>query len=299
MSKRVVFTFATGKPHYLAMAEGLGLSIAMHHSKAERAVITDLKPGGARAERLLALAFDKVIAPPKNFNHWFIKLCALQETDADQVLFLDGDSLALRNIDPIFDELAGTDFAVQGEWRSDIKEWYGDIQGAMKKRGHESIPQFSGGFIYYERTDAAQRLIEEALKTADEFDDLGLERFQGNITEEVCISLAMAKTGIGKVVPLSRGYSVTPWMSIGRKKLDVVAGECSFVKLLDRPYAFSPYIYHTATTKWDLAYWRELNRVLKMHDSVLRTGMHRDTPDIPNKKFKRVAVAVYRKLLGL
>ena len=66
MSKRIVLTFATGKPHYLAMAEGLGLSIAMHHSKTERVLVTDHTPGGARIDRLLPLAFDKVIAPPKH-----------------------------------------------------------------------------------------------------------------------------------------------------------------------------------------------------------------------------------------
>ncbi|HXH60697.1 MAG TPA: hypothetical protein VNI20_05005 [Fimbriimonadaceae bacterium] len=299
MSKRIVFTFATGAPQYTDMALGLGLSLSLHHSETKRVLITDRKPENGRADRLLPLAFDELIEPPKNFSHWFIKLCMLQETDADQILFIDSDGLALRNIDGVFDELAGTKFCVQGAWRSDFTQWYGDINGAMKKLGLESIPQFNGGLIYYERCDEVRQLIMESLAMAERFDDLGLKRLNGRVTEEVCISLAMATTGIGKVVPMSRAYSVTPWMMRGKKRLDVVAGECSFVKVVDRPRAFSPMIYHTAQAKWDIDYWRELNRILRMHDDVVRLGVDRDTPKIPFQKFKRVAVMLYRKMIGL
>jgi hypothetical protein len=279
------------------MAEGLGLSLAMHHSQTERVVVTDHRASGGRVDRLLPLAFDKTIAPPERFRHWFIKLCALEETDADRVLFIDGDCLALRNIDPIFDELEGTKFAVMGSWRSDIKHWYGDIAGVMAKRGLSAIPQFSGGFLYYERTPETKQLIDRVMELAANYDEIGIERNGPHVVDEVCISLAMAETGIGEVVPMSRQYSVTPWMSIGRKKLDVVSGECSFVKLVDRPRAFRPYIYHTASAKWDFAYWRELNRVLRIHDKGL--GINRDIPHIPFRKLKRVGVAIYRKLIGL
>ncbi len=299
MKKRIVLTFATGHPQYLEMAEGLGLSLALHHSDTKRVLVTDHAPGNARVDRLLPLAFDQVIPPPARFQHWFIKLCALEATDADQVLFIDGDCLALKNIEPLFDELEGSDFAVQGTWRSDIKHWYGDIGKVMAARGLSAIPQFSGGFLYYERTPAATALIDKVMELAAIYDEIGVQRNGKHVVDEVCISLAMAETGIGKVFPMSKGYSVTPWMSLGRKKLDVVSGECSFVKLVDRPRAFSPYIYHSASAKWDFAYWRELNRVLRMHDSVLRGSIDRDVPHIPFRKLKRIGVAVYRKFLGL
>lgn len=259
--KAIVLTFATGNPIYRTMAKALALSLEFHDCHAQRVLITDANDAS------LGDFFHQTAAPIPDYDHWFTKLCALQVTDADRVLFIDGDCLAIANVDRILEELKGVPFAVQGTWQSD-HQWYGDFTSTMRRLGIERAPVFSGGFMYYERCDAAKTLFAEIMKHKANYDDLGLKRNNGWVVDEVCISIAMAQTGIGECVPDSRGYFFSPWNLVGDVQLDVLRGECSFMKVFRRngrmePRVVKPIIYHSAMAKWDPVYWREVKRVLE------------------------------------
>ncbi len=261
MDKRLILTFATGKEQYRTMAKGLAASLDLHWSTAPRGIVTDSD------DPELGELFEHLIPKPEGFNHWFIKLCGLQATEADHILFIDGDCLAVRNVDSIFDDLRGSDFAVQGGYITS-GHWYGDITVPMKKLGVSKVPKFSGGFLYYERTHRGQQLIERIMELAADYDSLGLSRNHGHIVDEVCIALAMEELGIGLVVPDSRDYSTTPWGARTPVHLDVVAGECSFVKGSNPPRTRQPAIYHSGMAATDPVYWRELKRVLDIRRSA-------------------------------
>lgn len=289
--KRIVLSFATGASQYRTMAKALGLSLRLHGSQAKRVLMTD-QPGDPE----LQATWDQLIPPTPGYSHWFLKLSALEATDADQILFIDGDSLAVGNVDPIFDQLAGSDFAVQGRWERDPGDWYGNFRAAMDRVGVDQAPKFSGGFLYYENTDRARALLQEINQLKESYDDLGLRRNGGHVVDEVCISLAMAKTQIGRVVPDSANYSLTPWRRNGRLNLDVLRGECSFFRSMPEPEIARPLLYHSARAKWDLDYWRQVRVLIRLLRNP-RTPFMEQTPSARiRQKLARVAVEVYRKL---
>lgn len=294
--KSIILTFATGHEQYLTMAKAFALSARLQGTKAQLAIITD-RPNDPEVRDL----FPIIIAPPSDFEHWFIKLCALKHTDAEEILFIDGDCLAIGNLDGIIDSLRGSDFAVQGKWLSDPGDWYGNAKGAMDKEGVEQIPKFSGGFLYYERTANAQTLIDEILSYRDRYDELGLRRNGGKIVDEICISLAMAKLNIGKVFDDSCGFSLTPWRRVGPLELDVVRGRCSFARLMPESglEVARPLVYHTAMARYDIAYWREVRKLLKLYRMSEAPYMSSSLQSKGVKYYLRLLVMLYRKIVKL
>lgn len=252
------------------MAKALALSLDLNFCTAQKVVVTD--SDDPELKRL----YDVVLPPPEGYKHWFIKLCALDNTDFDRILFIDGDSLAIRPIEPILEACRGKDFAVQGTWLSEV-QWYGDMTSVMKRRGLKKIPKFSGGFLYYERTDAARKLIARIMELAADYDSLGLERNCGHAVDEVCISLAMAETGLGHVFPDSMQFSRTPYLLKSKVRLNVLHGECSFVKGDDPARSIRPFIYHSGHAGYDLKYWREVRRLMRV--SGRRLGRTSGTGD--------------------
>lgn len=255
---RLILTFATGAAKYAEMAKALAVTLDLRSSEVPRAIITD------RQDPELDHLYAQRLKPVPGYDHWFTKLCALEATDAERILFIDGDSLAIGDVDAIFDTLEGSDFAVQGGM-IEGGHWYGDIGAAMRKLGVTSIPKFSGGFLYYERTPAAERLIRRTMELAADYESLGLQRNGGKVVDEVCIALAMAETGVGKAFPDRHSFSLTPWGCIGDFHLDAIRGECHFLKGFDPPRSRRPIIYHSATANFDVDYWREVGRVMRLY----------------------------------
>lgn len=280
-----IFTFATGHGKYVTMAKALAISLELQHCQIPRVIVTD--SDDPEVERL----FDVVLRPDDSYRHFFTKLSGLERTEFDRILFIDGDSLAVRPVEPIFEAFSGSDFAVQGRWTQGLN-WYGDMAGVMKKRGLEKIPIFSGGLLYYERTENARRLIARIIEMAESYDSLGLERNGGHVVDEVCISLAMAESGIGTVVPDAMQLSFTPWSRRNRVRLDVLRGECDFIKGLVVPRLVRPIIYHSAHAKWDALYWREVRKVLRIGSSLLgRSNVPRDKTMV-GRHLRRLFVAL-------
>lgn len=255
---RLILTFATGKKQFITMAKALAISLDLQMCDAPRAVITDSD------DPELAKLYDYVIRPVPGYEHWFIKLCGLEVTQAKRILFLDSDCLAVRHLDKIWETFEGHDFAVQGLWRSEL-QWYGDMTSVIRKMNLPQIPVFSGGFLYYERSENTENLFKRVFEHRDNYDNLGVQRNGGHVVDEVCISFAMAQLGVGTVFPDSLDFSVTPWGLTGHMALDVFKGECHFMKGLDKPRLRRPMLYHTAHANADLRYWMQVRKLLKMY----------------------------------
>lgn len=294
--KTIILTFATGQLNYLIGAQALATTLKMHHGEAKRVLITDLLDKHPEQDAYTREVFDEILAPPENFKHWFIKLCALEHTTADRILFLDGDCLALRNIDPMLEELKGSDFAVFGRWISDAGDWYGDFNQLMQRFKLDKVPQFIGGFIYYERNERTQKLIDRIMEHSRNYDSFGLNRNFGQVVDEVCIALAMAELGIGKVFPESLGWSVTPWNNV-KVHLDVFRSQCSITSVFRRPQFYRPWIYHTAMGKWDLRYWREVHKVRKLYLRYMANRDYYRSPHKPWQHARRIIVEIYLRLI--
>jgi len=264
---RLIFTFATGPKKYITTAKALAMSLKLQRNPVALGLMTDSDDPD------LKNYFDVIVRPPAGYHHWFIKLAAMDAFPAQykKFIFIDSDSLVLKPLDTVWETFGGSDFAVSCYWKTEADagmDWYGDCVGVAKKLGIERFATFNAGFMYYERSENTKTLFKRALEFREQADSLGLKRNMGEIGDDICISFAWATTGIGSGFSPDLNFSVTPWYLHGGVHLDVLKGECTMIKGMKDPSIFRPLIYHSAHTKWDLKYWREVTRLMKLAEAA-------------------------------
>lgn len=249
--KRVVYTVAVGAPRYAEMALGLARSLSLQGDATPRIVASDID------DPRLSRWFSAVVPPRQGVPTYLQKLQAFQQSDADAALFIDSDSLVFGRLDPIWEACRGKPVAVLGYWQSE-GQWYGPLAPVLPKIGVDAIPHFNGGMIYTERGPAFDAVVAEALEVAANYGDLGLDFFRGNVPDEPCLSIAMARTGHGHLIPDDCDFMNTPVGLIGPLSLSVMKGECRFIKRGRTVRLIRPIIFHAAKYVTGAAYWREL-----------------------------------------
>jgi hypothetical protein len=274
--KRIVYTIAVGNRKFAECALGLGRSLKLIGDSTRRVVLSDLM------DQPWDRCFDEVI-PYQGDRKWifFDKLTALKFTDADQVLFIDSDTLAFKRLEPIFEAGNGKSFCVQGEW---VREghWYADVAGTCREHGIDALAQFNGGMIYYERS--AADFIDELYAYGSRAVELGFQRDDPLIPDEPCIGLAMAKTGYGTLWPDHVDFQNSATGLIGKLELDVLRGRCGF---LCRRYGVryvEPILFHASRYINFLTYWRQLDQLRWLEEYELKHGFGYMTP---GHKFSR------------
>ncbi|MEZ0326070.1 MAG: hypothetical protein ACAH95_09195 [Fimbriimonas sp.] len=287
--KRIVYTLAMGGDKFQRCALGLGRSLRLIGDTTHRVIVTD------RPDYPWKPAFDEVL-PIVEPREWIFmsKLSALERTDADQVIFIDADSLAFKRLDPIFEYCQGNGLTVSGH-RISSGTWYGSVEEHRKTYGVESMPQFNGGFIYYERTPECQEFIHrcyELARTATEFMEA---RDDGLIPDEPIISLAMAQTGSGHLAPDEMDFSNTAVGLIGPLHMDVLTNTCEFVCRRYSVRFVRPYIFHAARYIYFSVYWRQLAALERLEE--FEQG-HTYGYMPPGAKFRRSIEKRYLKLTG-
>jgi hypothetical protein len=258
--KRIVFTVATGKQTYAEQALGLARSLKLIGDTTPRVVMTDIEHPAWKN------SFDAVVAPPKAVSAYMLKLAALESTDADEILFIDSDSLAFKRLDPIFEVCSDADFAVQGRWISE-GHWYGWMEEVLPKMGIAAMPRFNGGMMLYRRSEGTLRLIEEARRTAESYDATGLDRFRGTVPDEPCVALAMIRSGVGKLIPETTDFMNTPVGLVGKLDMDVMRGRCRFIKhSMHDLRLLEPTILHAGKFVNNAIYWKQLAKLKWLED---------------------------------
>lgn len=289
----ILFSVACGHPKYAKQAMALAMSARLHGAKAPFVLLSDCADVDVRRW------FDAVVEPVSGVEPYLQKVVALQKTAADRVLFLDSDSLAVKNLDELLNLLEGNDFAAMGDWITDGAYW-GDTVSNMEKIGAKRIARMNGGLLYYERTPNGQAVVDRSLEVSRDFDRLGLDRLAGKIHDEGCVSPAMSTTRLGELIPDTAGYSLTPW-TFAEVELDVPKGIFRAVNgYRGEVRAVNPYVYHSAMSGWDLRYWKQVRRVV----SIVRRGEAMSFQSgrrmtVPQKLSRRLAVSIatiYKKM---
>lgn len=236
------------------MAKGLAQTLSLIGDATPRVVMSDQDDPGLRKW------FDLVIPPTSDGFPYLRKLAALEATGASEVLFIDADSLVFGRLDPIFDFCQGHTIAVQGRLRR-TGHWYGHLEDLLPKMGLAEIGQFNGGMIYYERTQNTPVLMSAIRDAATRYEETGLDSFRGQVPDEPCVALGMARTGIGLLIPDEMDFMNTPVGLVGRLHLDVLRNECLFLKRTDRMRLIRPSIFHAGKYVNNLSYWRQLSKL--------------------------------------
>ncbi len=253
--KRIVFTVAVGKPKFAECALGLGRSLRLIGDRTRRVVVTDLP------DYPWTRYFDDVLPPDERSDSVYLsKLTALNRTDADQVLFLDADCLAFKRLDPIFTACEGLGFAVQGRYVS-AGNWYGSVPQHLTNHSIAAMPQFNGGLIYYERSAETSEFIKVVQAYGRQWDQLGFVWDGMNVADEPCISLAMAKSGFGTLLPDESDFTNSATGLVGKLRMDVRTGTCKFLCRRYELRLAEPYVFHASRYINFLVYWRQLDRL--------------------------------------
>ena len=289
----ILFTVACGKRKYAKQAMALAMSARLHGATLPLVLLSDC------ADASVARWFDHVVEPVPGVEPYLQKVVGLQVTGANRVLFLDSDSLAVRNLDELVQKLEGKPFAAMGDWITDGYYW-GETQDNLKKLETDRIARMNGGLLYYERQPDGLAVIDRALEVSRNYDRLGLDRLAGKIHDEGCVSPAISTTGKGELVPDTTGYSVTPWTGV-TVELDVLHGRFSLVNgYRGTVRSIHPYVYHSAMSGWDLRYWREVRRLVsavrKGERLELRSGRPMTFAQRASRKLAEAVAKVYKRI---
>jgi hypothetical protein len=268
MSKRIILTVATGPDKYGEMAMGLGRSLSLIQDDTPRAVITD-NPNFEWKRY-----FDHVIPPMDDGtgSPYFMKFSGLECTDADEILFIDADCLVFKRVAPLFEMARGSGVCVSGRWVSDGVWYEKSIADLCQELGVSQFPRFNTGVLWYERSDAGKRVIEATRKALADYDRLGFEKLRGKPSDEPCLAVAMAKTGIGKVLPLSVGMNESGVGLIGKLDLNVLTATCKFITGNPHVRLVEPYVFHAHYFAKLGIYWRELQKLKDLEERRDRLG---------------------------
>lgn len=261
--KRIVYTFAIGKRKYAECAMGLGRSLKFIGDTTTRVVVTD------RTDFPWGECFDLVLPPPEGGLEWlfFHKLDALKRTDADQVLFIDGDTLAFKRLDEVFDYCQGRGLCVLGKTITD-EFWHVDVKKFCAEQGLDGLPKFNGGFIYYERTPSCEALIEKCYEIGGRASELGFARPDHDrampLNDEIGISIAMAMTGSGHLIPDWMDFQSSATGLVGKLRLDIKTRTCQFVCRRFDLRIVEPHLFHASRYMNFFIYWRQLAYLERM-----------------------------------
>lgn len=258
--KRAIFVVATGPDKYAEMALGLARSLQLIGDETPRIVLTD----NNRVD--WSRYFAQVVKPFDDGTNsvYYAKLNALETTDADQILFIDSDALVFKRLDPIFELCQGQHFAAVGRWEKSGTWYEKRIENVCQEQGIEALPRINTGVLYYERSAQAEDIITLARNLKRSYREIGFELLRGKESDEPSIALAMAKTGMGLVLPQSLNINESGVGLIGKLHLDVLTGTCRYIT--GNPYVrlVEPYVFHAHYFSKLRVYWNELMKLEKL-----------------------------------
>ena len=224
LADRGITVMAYGSARFHAQAADLARSLRLHSPNLPIAVVTD-RP----AEPVFGKLFDHVVPLPSDSPpDCRPKLDLDLLSPFRHTLYLDSDSLAFRDVTFVFDRHRHRDFVVLGRQISE-GHWYGDVRSLCRLAGAPRIPQFNGGVLYFADTVVTHTVFGRARELAECYDELGLARFNGGVSDEPLLAVALAENGI-EAEPGDAETSVTLLGLQGEPLLDMAGGRASFVK---------------------------------------------------------------------
>jgi hypothetical protein len=257
-AQRGVITLAFGAPKYVDMAKDLARSMALNSPRVTRAIATD-----SRDPELNDL-FHHICQVPNEVlraKGLESKLFLDRVSPFEETFFLDSDTLVFAELDDLWDRFTGRSFAPVGKTQLQ-SDWFADPKRIQQEFGFEKFASFNGGLYYFRRDDLSAKIFDTARQLRDRYDELGMARLSGGISEEPIYCLAMS---MNRLAPVSKDQG--PVMSVVRGKavLDVLTGK-RLVTLADGTVV-EPHVVHFCSRRSWYGYRRECYRLRAAHGS--------------------------------
>lgn len=249
---------AYGKRLFQRQARDLALSLRLHGCQLPLALVTEWPDD--EVSELFNLVIPIRGTPSRDCRP---KLDLDLYTPFQRTLYLDSDGLAVRDIQFLLDRFFARDFVVTGSNIS-TGRWYGDVAAMCELAGSETIPKFSGGFMYFTATPKVSSVFRRAREMADVYEELGFDTFNKGIADEPLLSIALAEHGI-RARPSMPDASASLLGTIEPPEVDVVAGRAKFIK---NGLMMEPAIVHFAGDHSSA--WRRAGRTYRRERRKLR-----------------------------
>jgi hypothetical protein len=222
-NKKGLITIAIGKK-YVRQARHLAYSAMLRAPQVLRAVVTD-------QEESLADFYDTVIPYNPGYGDPFAAKTRLHlYTPFEETLYVDADSLVMRDFDSYWEALRERSFVYEGALFHE-GEWYFDIEKTRLQLSLPWIPQFNSGMLLFKNDETARAVFDTAFDflTRQKDENFGVDFFRGAmLPDEPFFAIALARLGIEPVEDHGR-FSRT---LIGAKNIHVnaVKGFAFFTK---------------------------------------------------------------------
>ncbi len=270
-NRQGIVVMAYGKRLYLRQARDLALSLRLHGPAVPITLVTQWPH--AASDRLFDVVLRIRGSPRRDCRP---KLDLDLYTPFQRTMYIDSDGLAVRDPTFLFNRFADRDFAVLGRNISS-GHWYGDVAAMCQRAASKTIPRFSGGFMYFADTQLAREIFRHAREMADNYSELGYDRFNGGVADEPLLSIALAQRGIN-AEPSMSDAAASLLDTNGTPSMDVLSGEAAFSK---GGRTMAPAIVHFAgdhSSRWRRAgatYRRERRKLHRISRRITPTSARR------------------------
>ncbi len=220
-------TMAFGPDKYLRQAETLARSLKLHMPGHPRALVTD-RPGPHPL-------FDIVVPMrPVAAAGTVHKTEIYGYSPFDETLFIDSDCVVARSFTRELAEISRFDFSpIVGLYlvAGDADLWLEDVGRALAGVGGRRFAKFNGGVYFFRKGPFAKQVFDRAGALRGRAAELGIKDFdRSGPGEETLIGLALAEMHAGDSYNDGGALMRTPLNSTGPLTLDVLAGDCHFIK---------------------------------------------------------------------
>jgi hypothetical protein len=237
-----IITLAYGSSKYIEMGKALGRSLQLHSPDISRAIVTDR----LEDEEIVAL-FDHIIPLRREYgSNVRQKLYLDQYSPYQKTLFIDSDSLVVRNLRFAFEEFEGRSFSVVGDriLRAGQKDNFCDLDRVLTHFGLNELPKFNGGVYYFNSDPTARSVFKTARKILSKFKELAFAEFRGDgPADEPIVAVAMSLHH--QTMLPNYDVMLAPLGRKGKLEVNVIEGKCTF-RNADNSKVFNPAIAHFA-----------------------------------------------------
>jgi len=186
-----------------------------------------------------------ILCEENESSGYLYKLHIEELTEFEETIFIDADSLIIRDFSFLWDSfrLNGSEVSVIGERRFSDHDSNFFKSGTLEKYNINYWPSFNGGVYYLKKSLGAEKVFKDAMHFLDTYLDDGMKLFNGEKGDEPVMALSMAVNGMNPVA-ISDVMYCTPGMT--NLKIDIFKKICSFYKYQQ---CVSPCIFHWGTSK--------------------------------------------------
>lgn len=255
--ERGVITLGFGDEQYGRMAKALARSIRLHNPDLPLAVVTDHLD-----DEELKEYFDVLIPFDPQYGKGVQQKLSLDRyTPFDLTLYLDADSLVVRDLGPVFDLMGIVPFGVVGFPVVDGFYWV-EVQKLIERFEVPYIGRFNAGLICF-GGDGSSEVFDTARRYVAEGRLEGMPGYRGAPSDEIPLSAALGHHGI---VPIYDDGDVmrAPEPLESRITIDTMSGVGRFKtksRMVEPAVMHFAYLFHGTGLRGSI-YRREVSRLL-------------------------------------